>query len=112
MIHALPRIQDKASAEGLWVESLMSAFIATSPEAEERRALELRLTEAGQAHLDRHGPSFHAFGLMRVPELTEAEHATQLAPLRRYLRLDDERAGRRPRITPPLPQTVTGGRRQ
>lgn len=36
MIHALPRIQDMASSDGLWVESLMSAFTATSPEAEER----------------------------------------------------------------------------
>jgi enoyl-CoA hydratase/carnithine racemase len=36
IIHALPRINDMASDDGLWVESLISSFTATSPEAEER----------------------------------------------------------------------------
>ncbi len=36
MINALPRIQDMASSDGLFVESLMASFTATSPEAEER----------------------------------------------------------------------------
>lgn len=36
IIHALPRIADMASGEGLFVESIVSAFTATSPEAEER----------------------------------------------------------------------------
>ncbi|MEQ9814899.1 MAG: crotonase/enoyl-CoA hydratase family protein [Azospirillaceae bacterium] len=36
VIHALPRIQDMAADDGLFVESLMSSFTATSPEAEER----------------------------------------------------------------------------
>ncbi|WP_323037147.1 crotonase/enoyl-CoA hydratase family protein [Pararhodobacter sp.] len=36
IIHALPRINDMASNDGLWVESLMSSLTATSPEAEER----------------------------------------------------------------------------
>lgn len=36
VINALPRIQDMASDDGLFVESLMASFTATSPEAEER----------------------------------------------------------------------------
>jgi len=36
IIQALPRIQDMAQDDGLFVESLMSAFTATSPEAIER----------------------------------------------------------------------------
>jgi enoyl-CoA hydratase/carnithine racemase len=36
IIHALPRINDMGSDDGLWVESLISSFTATSPEAEER----------------------------------------------------------------------------
>ena len=36
VIHALPRIQDMAKEDGLFVESFISAFTATSPEAEER----------------------------------------------------------------------------
>ena len=36
VINALPRIQDMSSEDGLFGESLMSAFTATSPEAEER----------------------------------------------------------------------------
>jgi len=36
VIHALPRIQDMAKEDGLFVESLMASFTATSPEAEER----------------------------------------------------------------------------
>lgn len=36
VIHALPRIQDMSSEDGLFVESLMASFTATSPEAEER----------------------------------------------------------------------------
>lgn len=36
IIQALPRIQDMAQDDGLFVESLMSAFTATSPEAVER----------------------------------------------------------------------------
>ena len=36
MIHALPRIQDMGADDGLFVESLMASFTATSPEAEER----------------------------------------------------------------------------
>ncbi len=36
IIHALPRIQDMAADDGLFVEILMAAFTATSPEAEER----------------------------------------------------------------------------
>lgn len=36
IIHALPRIQDMASDDGLFVESFIASFTATSPEAEER----------------------------------------------------------------------------
>jgi (methylthio)acryloyl-CoA hydratase len=36
VINALPRIQDMAKEDGLFVESFISAFTATSPEAEER----------------------------------------------------------------------------
>lgn len=36
IIQALPRIQDMAQDDGLFVESLMAAFTATSPEAAER----------------------------------------------------------------------------
>jgi enoyl-CoA hydratase/carnithine racemase len=33
ILHALPRIQDMAQDDGLFVESLMAAFTQTSPEA-------------------------------------------------------------------------------
>lgn len=36
IIHALPRINDMGTDDGLWVESLMASFTQTSPEAEER----------------------------------------------------------------------------
>lgn len=36
IINALPRIQDMAKEDGLFVESFMASFTATSPEAEER----------------------------------------------------------------------------
>lgn len=36
IIHALPRIQDMAESDGLFVESLMASLTATNPEAEER----------------------------------------------------------------------------
>lgn len=36
IINALPRIQDMASDDGLFVESFVASFTATSPEAEER----------------------------------------------------------------------------
>lgn len=36
IINALPRIQDMSSDDGLFVESFMASFTATSPEAEER----------------------------------------------------------------------------
>jgi len=36
IIHALPRIQDMAKDDGLFVESFISSITATSPEAEER----------------------------------------------------------------------------
>jgi len=36
IIHALPRINDMGSDDGLWVESLISSFTTTSPEAEAR----------------------------------------------------------------------------
>jgi enoyl-CoA hydratase/carnithine racemase len=36
VINALPRIQDMASDDGLFVESFIASFTATSPEAEER----------------------------------------------------------------------------
>jgi enoyl-CoA hydratase/carnithine racemase len=36
VIHALPRIQDMAAGDGLFVESLVASFAATSPEAEAR----------------------------------------------------------------------------
>jgi len=36
VIHALPRIQDMAADDGLFVESLVASFAATSPEAEAR----------------------------------------------------------------------------
>jgi len=36
IINALPRIQDMAKEDGLFVESFISSFTATSPEAEER----------------------------------------------------------------------------
>ena len=36
VLHALPRIQDMSSDDGLFVESFIASFTATSPEAEER----------------------------------------------------------------------------
>ncbi len=36
IIHALPRIQDMAKEDGLFVESFVASFTSTSPEAEER----------------------------------------------------------------------------
>ncbi|MBN8293956.1 crotonase/enoyl-CoA hydratase family protein [Rhodobacter sp. NTK016B] len=36
IIHALPRINDMATDDGLWVESLIASFTQTSPEAEAR----------------------------------------------------------------------------
>lgn len=36
IIHALPRIQDMSAEDGLFVESFIASFTATSPEAEER----------------------------------------------------------------------------
>ena len=36
IIHALPRIADMSAADGLFVESFVSAFTAHSPEAEAR----------------------------------------------------------------------------
>ena len=36
IIHALPRIQDMAESDGLFVESLMASLTATNPEAEQR----------------------------------------------------------------------------
>lgn len=36
IIHALPRINDMATDDGLWVESVIASFTQTSPEAEER----------------------------------------------------------------------------
>jgi enoyl-CoA hydratase/carnithine racemase len=36
VINALPRIQDMSSDDGLFVESFIASFTATSPEAEER----------------------------------------------------------------------------
>ena len=36
ILNALPRIQDMSSDDGLFVESFMASFTATSPEAEER----------------------------------------------------------------------------
>ncbi|MCB1405761.1 MAG: crotonase/enoyl-CoA hydratase family protein [Rhodobacteraceae bacterium] len=36
IIHALPRINDMGTDDGLWVESVIASFTATSPEAEER----------------------------------------------------------------------------
>lgn len=36
VINALPRIQDMSAEDGLFLESLMASFTATSPEAEER----------------------------------------------------------------------------
>lgn len=36
IIHALPRINDMATDDGLFVESFIASFTATSPEAEER----------------------------------------------------------------------------
>lgn len=36
VLHALPRIQDMAEADGLFVESLVAAFVQTAPEAEAR----------------------------------------------------------------------------
>ena len=36
IINALPRIQDMAQDDGLFVESLMASFTQTSPEASER----------------------------------------------------------------------------
>jgi DNA-binding MarR family transcriptional regulator len=70
-----------------------AGLVARRVPPEDRRAVELRLTKAGQAHLDRHGPSFHAFGLMQVPELTEGEQAVILGLLRRYLGLEDRKSG-------------------
>ncbi len=66
-----------------------AGLVARHIPPEDRRALELRLTEAGQAHLDRHRTAFHAFGLMQDPALTEREQAQLLALLRRYLGLVD-----------------------
>lgn len=52
VINALPRIQDMSSDDGLFVESLMASFTATSPEAEarlnaflEKRAARLKTPE-------------------------------------------------------------------
>ncbi|MCB1398021.1 MAG: crotonase/enoyl-CoA hydratase family protein [Rhodobacter sp.] len=36
IIHALPRINDMSTDDGLWVESIIASFTQTSPEAEER----------------------------------------------------------------------------
>jgi hypothetical protein len=36
VINALPRIQDMAKEDGLFVESFIASFTATSPEAEQR----------------------------------------------------------------------------
>ena len=36
IIHALPRIQDMSSDDGLFVESMVASFAATTPEAEAR----------------------------------------------------------------------------
>lgn len=36
IIHALPRINDMGTDDGLWVESVIASFTQTSPEAEER----------------------------------------------------------------------------
>jgi (methylthio)acryloyl-CoA hydratase len=36
IIHALPRINDMGTDDGLWVESIIASFTQTSPEAEER----------------------------------------------------------------------------
>jgi enoyl-CoA hydratase/carnithine racemase len=36
IIHALPRINDMATDDGLFVESIIASFTQTSPEAEER----------------------------------------------------------------------------
>ena len=36
ILHALPRIQDMSTDDGLFVESFIASFTATSPEAEER----------------------------------------------------------------------------
>lgn len=70
-----------------------AGLVARRVPPEDRRAVELRLTEAGQAHLDLHAPSFHAFGLVQVPELTEGEQAVILCLLRRYLGLDPPKSG-------------------
>ena len=36
ILHALPRIQNMSTEDGLFVESFIASFTATSPEAEER----------------------------------------------------------------------------
>lgn len=56
VINALPRIQDMAKEDGLFVESFISSFTATSPEAEERlraflekRVARVKAPDAAQA---------------------------------------------------------------
>lgn len=53
VINALPRIQDMAAEDGLFLESIMASFTSTSPEAEERltaflekRAARLKIPKA------------------------------------------------------------------
>jgi enoyl-CoA hydratase/carnithine racemase len=50
VLQALPRIQDMAEADGLFVESLVAALAQTGPEAQERLAafLEKRAPKAGE----------------------------------------------------------------
>lgn len=56
IINALPRIQDMAKEDGLFVESFIASFTSTSPEAEERlraflekRAAKVRAPDGGAA---------------------------------------------------------------
>lgn len=53
IIHALPRINDMASSDGLFVESVVSAFTAHSPEAEERLNAFLEKRAGKVAHPER-----------------------------------------------------------
>ncbi len=54
VIHALSRIQDMSSEDGLFVESLMASFTQTSPEAKERLQAFLE-KRAGKVALEKRG---------------------------------------------------------
>jgi hypothetical protein len=52
ILHAIPRINDMARSDGLFVESFVASMTQTSPEAEERLNAFLNKTAARLAHPD------------------------------------------------------------